>query len=146
MLPELYVNDVVIAPDLRVYYYKSKTGPANNIPLKVFATSKDKYQSLFQLPEEYFEHRVSYDHMGAQFMTDNFDLILRQGSTLNGRSNKSYANFHHYAKDINSEVAIKNQTNVAQCNNESVLFIKNLIAEQCQSFYDKTIKLQEKLQ
>lgn len=144
MLPELKLNDVVVAENLRVFYCKSLKNDPHSYPL--FATSKDKYQSLFQLPEEYFKHRVSYDNVGAQFITDNFDLVLRQGSTLNGRSNKSYANFHHYAKDINSEVSIQDRVNVAVCNNEKVLLIKNLISEQCKELYDKTIRLHEVLQ
>lgn len=37
MLPELKLNDVVVAEDLRVYYYKENS--SNIIPL--FSTSKD---------------------------------------------------------------------------------------------------------
>ena len=111
--------------------------------MKLFATSKDKYKSLFQLPEEYFEHKVSNDHYGSQFMTDNFDLVLRKGSDI--RKGLLFSEFHHYAKDINAEVVIKNSLNVAQHNNEPILFIKNLAIEQCQSLYDKIIRLHEVL-
>ena len=123
-----------------VYYYKEDSP---NI-LKLFATSKDAYQSLFSYPQNYFKHLVSNDHGGAQFITDNFELVLRHGSALHKPF--VYAKFHHYAKDINTEVAIQNRVNVAVCNNEKVLFIKNLISEQCKTLYDKTIKLHEALQ
>jgi hypothetical protein len=83
MLSDIYVNDVVIAPNLMVYYCKELK--KQNVPssFDLFATSRDKYLSLFSHPKEYFRHRVLYDHMGAQFMTDNFDLVLRVGSVLN---------------------------------------------------------------
>ena len=140
MLPKLHLNDVVIAENLMVYYYKEDSP---NI-LKLFSTSKDAYQSLFSCPQNYFKHLVSNNHGGAQFITDNFELVLRHGSALH----KPFvcAKFHHYAKDINTEVAIQNRVNVAVCNNEKVLFIKNLISEQCKTLYDKTIRLHEVLQ
>lgn len=145
MLSEIYVNDVVIAPDLGVYYLKESR--KQNVPsfFDLFATSRDKYLSFFTHPKEHFKHRVLYNHMGAQFMTDNFDLVLRQGSTLNGRIDRNYANFHHYAKNINSEVSIKNGQNVAFYNNEKILFIYNIISEKCESLYDKMIRLQKAL-
>lgn len=146
MLPEIYVNDVVIAPDLRVCYCKELK--KQNVPssFDLFATSRDKYLSLFSHPKEYFKHRVLYDHMGAQFMTDNFDLVLRKGSVLSKKEKGNYAKFHHYAKNINSEVSIKNGQNVAFCNNEKILFIYNIVSEQCESLYDKMIRLQRLLQ
>ena len=139
MLPEIYVNDVVIAPDLRVYYYKDNT---STFPF--FSTSKDKYDSLFSDPQNYFKHLVSNDHVGAQFMTDNFDLVLRQESGLHklGESPR----FDHYAEDINTEVTIQNRVNVAVFNNEKVLFIKNLTYEPSESLYNKIIKLHKVLQ
>ena len=143
MVPGLQLNDVVVAKNLMVYYYKSKTVQANNLQIKLFATSNDKCKSLFQSPEEYFEHKVSDDHYGSQYMTDNFDLVLRQGSDL--RKGLPFPKFHHYAKDINAEVVIKNSVNVAQHNNEPILFIKNLTTEQCKSLYDKIIRLHEVL-
>lgn len=145
MLPEIYVNDVVIAPDLTVYYCKELKKKSVSTSYDLFATSRDKYLSLFSHPKEYFKYRVSDDHVGAQFMTDNFDLVLRVGSTLNGRSNKNYANFHHYAKDIKSEVSINHEQNVAIHNNEKILLIYNIVAEQCDSLYDKMIRLQKAL-
>lgn len=145
MLSEIYVNDVVIAPDLRVYYCKELK--KQNVPssFDLFATSRDKYLSFFTHPKEHFKHRVLYNHMGAQFMTDNFDLVLRQGSTLNGRIDRNCAKFHHYAKDIESEVSIKYGQNVAVNNSEKILFIYNIAAEQCESLYDKMIRLQKVL-
>ena len=140
MLRELKLNDVVIAEDLRVYYYKEDSP---NI-LKLFSTSKDKYESLFSDPQNYFKHLVSNNHGGAQFITDNFELVLRRGSALH--KSGVYAKFNHYAKDINTEVEIKDKVNVAVCNNEKVLLIKNLISEQCKELYDKTIRLHEVLQ
>ena len=139
MLPELHVNDVVIAHDLRVYYYKDNT---STFPL--FSASKDKYDSLFSDPQNYFKHLVSYDHVGAQFITDNFDLVLRQESGLHklGESPR----FDHYAEDINTEVTIQNRVNVAVFNNEKVLFIKNLTYEPSASIYNKIIKLHKVLQ
>ena len=138
MLRELQLNDVVIAEDLRVYYYKDKS---SNFPL--FSTSKDTYKSLFSDPQNYFKHIVSDNHAGAHFITDNFELVLRRGSALH--KSGVYAKFNHYAKDINTEVEIKDQVNVAVCNNEKVLLIKNLISEQCKELYDKTIRLHEVL-
>ena len=139
MLPELHVNDIVVSEGLRVYYFKD-----NNSTFPLFATSKDAYQSLFSDPQNYFKYLVSNNHGGAQFITDNFELVLRRGSALH--KSGVYAKFNHYAKDINTEVEIKDQVNVAVCNNEKVLLIKNLISEQCKELYDKTIKLNEVLQ
>jgi hypothetical protein len=128
-----------------VYYCKELK--KQNVPssFDLFATSRDKYLSLFSHPKEYFRHRVLYDHMGAQFMTDNFDLVLRVGSVLNKKEKINCAKFHHYAKDINSEVSIKNGQNVAVHNNEKILFIYNIVSEQCESLYDKMIRLQKVL-
>lgn len=145
MLSEIYVSDVVVAPDLRVYYCKELKKQNTQSSYDLFATSRDKYESLFSHPKEYFKHRVLYDHMGAQFMTDNFDLVLRHGSTLNRRIDRNWAKFHHYAKDINSEVSIKNGQNVAVHNNEKILFIYNIVAEQCKSLYNKMMRLQKAL-
>lgn len=142
MLPNLQLNDVVVAKNLMVYYYKSKTVQANNFQMKLFATSN--YMSLIQSPEEYFEHKVSDDHYcGSQYMTDNFDLVLRKGSDL--RKGLPFSEFHHYAKDIDAEVVIEYSVNVAQHNNKPVLFIKNLAIKQCKSLYDKIIRLHEVL-
>ena len=144
MLPELKLNDVVVAKDLRVYYYKTlkiKNDP-HSYPL--FSTSKDKYQSLYYHSHYYFKHLVSNDHMGAQFMTDNLDLVLRAKSTLH--LYKNYASFPHYAKSVQEVVHIKDGVNVALHNDERVLFIYNLTSEQCQTLYDKTIRLYEVLQ
>lgn len=141
MLPNLQLNDVVVAKNLMVYYYKSKTMQVNNLQMKLFATSN--HMSLIQSPEEYFEHKVSDDHYGSQYMTDNFDLVLRQGSYLS--KGLPFPKFHHYAKDINAEVVIEYSVNVARHNNKPVLFIKNLAIEQCKSLYDKIIKLHEVL-
>ena len=142
MLPKLKLNDVVVAEDLRVYYFKdNKSEP---FPMTLFSTSKDAYQSLFSDPQNYFKYLVLNNHGGAQFITDNFELVLRRGSALH--KSGVYAKFNHYAKDINTEVEIKDQVNVAVCNNEKVLLIKNLISEQCKELYDKTIKLNEVLQ
>lgn len=140
MLPELKLNDVVVAEDLRIYYYKDNRLGA----LPLFSTSKDAYESLFSDPQNYFKHLVSNDHNGAQFITDNFELVLRHGSALHKPF--VYAKFHHYAKDINTEIAIQNRVNVAVCNNEKVLFIKNLISEQCRELHDKTIKIHKVLE
>ena len=140
MLQELKLNDVVVAEDLRIYYYKDNR--SNALPL--FSTSKDAYESLFYDPQNYFKHLVSNDHSGAQFITDNFELVLRHGSALHKPF--VYAKFHHYAKDISTEIAIQNRVNVAVCNNEKVLFIKNLISEQCRELHDKTIKIHKVLQ
>ena len=137
MLPKLKLNDVVVAHNLRVYYYKDNT----SFPL--FSTSKDAYESLFSDPQNYFKHLVSNDHMGAQFMTDNLDLVLRQGSGLHKAG--EYPLFHHYAKDIDKEITIQYEVNVASCNNKKVLFIKNLSYHECRSLYDKIIKLQKAL-
>ena len=139
MLPKLKLNDVVVAHNLRVYYYKDN---ASNFPL--FSTSKDAYQSLFSDPQNYFKHLVSNDHIGPQFITDNFDLVLRQESGLHklGESPR----FDHYAEDINTEVTIQNRVNVAVFNNEKVLFIKNLKYEPSESLYNKIIKLHKVLQ
>ena len=139
MLPKLKLNDVVVAHNLRVYYYKYNT---SNFPL--FSTSKDAYESLFSDPQNYFKHLVSNDHMGAQFMTDNLDLVLRARSTLN--LYKNYASFPHYAKNVQEIVHIKYEVNVALHNNERILFIYNLASEQCQTLYDKIIKLHKVLQ
>ena len=139
MLPKLKLNDVVVAHNLRVYYYKDNT---SNFPL--FSTSKDAYESLFSDPQNYFKHLVSNDHMGAQFMTDNLDLVLRARSTLN--LYKNYASFPHYAKNVQEIVHIKYEVNVALHNNERILFIYNLASEQCQTLYDKIIKLHKVLQ
>ena len=138
MLPKLKLNDVVVAHNLRVYYYKDNT----SFPL--FSTSKDAYESLFSDPQNYFKHLVSNDHMGAQFMTDNLDLVLRAKSTLN--LYKNYASFPHYAKNVQEIVHIKYEVNVALHNNERILFIYNLASEQCQTLYDKIIKLHKVLQ
>ena len=140
MLPKLKLNDVVVAEDLRVYYFKdNKPEP---FPMTLFSTSKDAYESLFSDPQNYFKHIVSDNHMGAQFMTDNLDLVLKQGSVLH----KEYPKFHHYAKDINTKVTIQYGVNVASCNDKKVLFIKNLSSYQCRSLYNKIIKLHEALQ
>ena len=145
MLQEIYVNDVVIAPDLRVYYCKELK--KQNVPssFDLFATSRDKYLSFFTHPKEHFKHKVPDDHSGAQFMTDNFDLVLRKGSFLSKKEKGNYARFHHYAKDINSEVSINHAENIAVHNSEKILFIYNIAAEQCDSLYDKMIRLQKAL-
>ena len=77
-------------------------------------------------------------------MTDNFDLVLRQGSDLHklGESPR----FDHYAEDIDTKVAIQYGVNVASCNNKKVLFIKNLSYHECRSLYNKIIKLHKVLQ
>ena len=77
-------------------------------------------------------------------MTDNLDLVLREGSGLHKTG--EYPKFHHYAKDINTEVAIQYGVNVAFCNNKKVLFIKNLSYPNCLSLYNKIIKLHKVLQ
>ena len=142
MLPKLKLNDVVVAEDLRVYYFKdNKSEP---FPMTLFSTSKDAYKSLFSDPQNYFKHLVSNDHMGAQFMTDNLDLVLRARSTLN--LYKNYASFPYYAKNVQEIVHIKYDVNVALHNNERILFIYNLASEQCQTLYDKIIKLHKVLQ
>lgn len=144
MLRELQLNDVVVAEDLRVYYFKSLKNQNDPHSYSIFATSKDKYESLFSDPQNYFKHVVSYDHMGAQFMTDNFELVLRPRSVLH--LNKNFASFPHYAKSVQEVVHIKDGVNVVLHNNERVLFIYNLTSEQCQKLYDKTIRLHEVLQ
>ena len=132
MLPKLKLNDVVVAEDLRVYYFKdNKSEP---FPMTLFSTSKDAYESLFSDPQNYFKHLVSDDHVAAQFMTDNLDLVLRRGS------------FPHYAEDIDKEVTIQYGVNVASCNNKKVLFIENLSCRRCRPLYDKIIKLHKVLQ
>ena len=144
MLPKLKLNDVVVAEDLRVYYFKdNKSEP---FPMTLFSTSKDAYESLFSDPQNYFKHIVSYAHNdGVQYITDNLDLVLRQGSNLLYKT-VEYPKFHHYAKDINTEVAIQYGVNVAYCNDKKVLFIKNLSSHQCRSLYNKIIKLHKVLQ
>ena len=142
MLPKLKLNDVVVAEDLRVYYFKdNKPEP---FPMTLFSTSKDAYKSLFSDPQNYFKHLVSNDHMGIQYITDNLDLVLEQG--LNLHKTGKYQKFNHYAKDINTEVAIQHGVNVASCNDKKVLFIKNLPYHKCRSLYDKIIKLHKVLQ
>ncbi len=143
MLRELQLNDVVVAEDLRVYYCKLLKNKNDPHSYSLFSTSKDAYQSLFSDPQNYFKHLVSNDHGGAQFITDNFELVLRHESALH----KPFvcAKFHHYAKDINTEVAIQIRVNVAVCNNEKVLFIKNLMSGQCKTLYNKTIRLNKVL-
>ena len=139
MLPELHINDVVIAHDLRVYYYKDNT---SNFPL--FSTSKDAYDSLFSDPQSYFKHLVSNNHLSSQYITDNLDLILRIGSNLHKPG--EFQLFDHYAEDMYKEIAIQYGVNVAFCNNKRVLFIKNLPHVQCESLYDKIIRLHKVLQ
>ena len=143
MLPKLKLNDVVVAEDLRVYYFKNnKSEP---FPMTLFSTSKDAYESLFSDPQNYFKHIVSYTHNdGAQYITDNLDLVLRKGSNLHKTG--EYPLVDHYAKDINTEVAIQYGVNVAYCNDKKVLFIKNLSSPQCRSLYNKIIKLHKVLQ
>ena len=58
MLPELKLNDVIVAENLRVFYCKSLKNDLQSYPL--FATSKDAYQSLFSYPQNYFKHLVSF--------------------------------------------------------------------------------------
>lgn len=137
MLPELKLNDVVVAKDLRVYYCKSPSFP-------LLSTSNDAYRSLFSHPQNYFKHLVSDSHGGAQYITDNLDLVLRQGSDLCTSGELRW--FHHYAKDIDTEVEIKYGVNVAVCNNKKVLFIKNLTHKQSEQLYNKIIKLHKVLQ
>lgn len=144
MLRELQLNDVVVAEDLRVYYCKSLKNKNDPHSYSLFKTSKDKYESLFSDPQNYFKHVVSNDHMGAQFMTDNFELVLRPRSVLH--LNEKYTSFPHYAKSVQEVVHIKDRVNVALHNDERVLFIYNLISEQCQKLYNKTIRLHEVLQ
>ena len=142
MLPKLKLNDVVVAEDLRVYYFKNnKSEP---FPMTLFSTSKDAYQSLFSDPQNYFKHLVSSNNMGAQYITDNLDLVLRQGSGLHKKG--EYPLFHHYAEDMYKEVTIQYEVNVASCNNKKVLFIKNLSYHKCRSLYNKIIKLHKVLQ
>ena len=144
MLPKLKINDVVVAEDLRVYYFKDNKPEPSSMTL--FSTSKeDAYESLFSDPQNYFKHIVSNDHNdGAQYITDNLDLVLGQGSNLHKTG--EYPLFDHYAKDINTEVAIQYGVNVASCNDKKVLFIKNLSSHQCRSLYNKIIKLHKVLQ
>ena len=142
MLPKLKLNDVVVAEDLRVYYFKNnKSEP---FPMTLFSTSKDAYKSLFFDPQNYFKHIVSDDHNGAQFITDNLDLVLRKGSNLHKTG--EYPLFDHYAEDVDKEVTIQYGVNVAFYNNKKVLFIKNLSSHQCRSLYNKIIKLHKVLQ
>ena len=142
MLPKLKLNDVVVAEDLRVYYFKdNKSEP---FPMTLFSTSKDESESLFSDPQNYFKHLVSNDHMGIQYITDNLDLVLRKASNLHETG--EYPWFDHYAKDINTEVAIQYGVNVASCNDKKVLFIKNLLYPNCRSLYNKIIKLHKVLQ
>ena len=142
MLPKLKLNDVVVAEDLRVYYFKdNKSEP---FPMTIFSTSKDAYKSLFSDPQNYFKHIVSYTHDGAQYITDNLDLVLRKGSNLHKTG--EYPWFDHYAEDIDKEVAIQYGVNVASCNDKKVLFIKKLLSHQCRSLYNKIIKLHKVLQ
>ena len=142
MLPKLKLNDVVVAEDLRVYYFKdNKSEP---FPMTIFSTSKDAYKSLFSDPQNYFKHLVSDAHNGAQYITDNLDLVLRKGSNLHKTG--EYPWFDHYAEDIDKEVAIQYGVNVAFCDNKKVLLIKNLLSNQCRSLYDKIIKLHKVLQ
>ena len=142
MLPKLKLKDVVVAEDLRVYYFKdNKPEP---FPMTLFSTSKDAYESLFSDPQNYFKHLVSDAHMCAQYITDNLDLVLRKASNLHETG--EYPWFDHYAKDINTEVAIQYGVNVASCNDKKVLFIKNLSSYQCRSLYNKIIKLHKVLQ
>ena len=142
MLPKLKLNDVVVAEDLRVYYFNdNKSEP---FPMTLFSTSKDACESLFSDPQNYFKHIVSNDHLSAQYMTDNLDLVLRKGSDLHKIG--EYPWFDHYAKDIDTEVAIQYGVNVASCNNKKVLFIQNLSHHQCRSLYNKIIKLHKVLQ
>ena len=142
MLPKLKLNDVVVAEDLRVYYFKdNKSEP---FPMTLFSTSKDAYESLFSDPQNYFKHIVSDNHNGAQYITDNLDLVLRKGSGLHKTG--EYPLFDHYAEDMDKEVAIQYEVNVASCNDKKVLFIKNLSSYQCRSLYNKIIKLHEALQ
>ena len=142
MLPKLKLNDVVVAEDLRVYYFKdNKSEP---FPMTLFSTSKDAYKSLFSDPQNYFKHIVSNDHMGIQYITDNLDLVLGQGSNLHKTG--EYPLFDHYAEDIDKEVAIQYGVNVASCNDKKVLFIKNLSYPNCLSLYNKIIKLHKVLQ
>lgn len=142
MLRELKLNDVVVANDLRVYYYKEKKSKPYSMTL--FSTSKDSYSSLFSDPQNYFKHVVSYDHMGAQFMTDNFELVLRARSKLHDY--KKFPTYPHYAKSTEKVVHIRDEVNVALHNDEKILLIYNLVSEQCQTLYDKTIKLHKALQ
>lgn len=140
MLPKLKLNDVVVAKDLGVYYFKdNKSEP---FPMTLFSTSKDAYESLFSDPQNYFKHIVSDACDGAQYITDNLDLVLRKGSNLH----KEYPWFDHYAEDMDKEVTIQYEVNVAFCNNKKVLFIKNLSSYQCRSLYNKIIKLHKVLQ
>ena len=142
MLPKLKLNDVVVAEDLRVYYFKdNKSEP---FPMTLFSTSKDAYESLFSDPQNYFKHLVSSNNMGAQYITDNLDLVLRKVS--NFHKTGDYPLFDHYAEDVDKEVTIQYRVNVASCNDKKVLFIKNLSSHQCRSLYNKIIKLHEALQ
>ena len=142
MLPKLKLNDVVVAEDLRVYYFKAnKSEP---FPMTLFSTSKDAYQSLFSDPQNYFKHIVPYTHISAQYITDNLDLVLRKASNLHKTG--EYPLFDHYAEDIDKEVTIQYRVNVASCNNKKVLFIKNLSYPNCLSLYNKIIKLHKVLQ
>lgn len=142
MLPKLKLNDVVVAEDLRVYYFKdNKSEP---FPMTLFSTSKDAYKSLFSDPQNYFKHIVSYTHISAQYITDNLDLVLRKGSNLHKTG--EYPFVDHYAEDVCKEVTIQYEVNVASCNNKKVLFIKNLSYPSCLSLYNKIIKLHKVLQ
>ena len=142
MLPKLKLNDVVVAEDLRVYYFKdNKSDP---FPMTLFSTSKDAYESLFSDPQNYFKHLVSNNNMGAQYITDNLDLVLRKGSNLHKTG--EYPWFDHYAEDVDTEVVIQYRVNVAFCDNKKVLLIENLLSHECRSLYNKIIKLHKALQ
>ena len=142
MLPKLKLNDVVVAKDLGVYYFKdNKSEP---FPMTLFSTSKDACESLFSDPQNYFKHLVSNDHLSTQYITDNLDLVLGQNSNLHKTGEYSW--FDHYAKDIDKEVTIQYRVNVASCNNKKVLFIKNLSYPNCISLYNRIIKLHKVLQ
>ena len=142
MLPKLKLNDVVVAEDLRAYYFKdNKSEP---FPITLFSTSKDAYKSLFSDQQNYFKHLVSDAHNGAQYITDNLDLVLRKASNLHETG--EYPLFDHYAEDVCKEVTIQYGVNVAYCNDKKVLFIKNLSYPQCRSLYNKIIKLHKVLQ
>ena len=142
MLPKLKLNDVVVAKDLEVYYFKdNKYQP---FPMTIFSRSKDESESLFSDPQNYFKHIVSDAHISAQYITDNLDLVLRKGSGLHKTG--EYPLFDHYAEDVDKEVTIQYGVNVAYCNNKKVLFIKNLSYPDCRSLYNKIIKLHKVLQ
>jgi len=142
MLPKLKLNDVVVAEDLRVYYFKdNKSEPFPTIEgvereLPEIGVSSEGEMVVFEIKEG--------DHMGAQFMTDNLDLVLRKASNLHKTG--EYPLFDHYAEDVDKEVTIQYGVNVAFCNDKKVLFIKNLSYPNCLSLYNKIIKLHKVLQ